>query len=118
MREVATQTTSIEDDWPYPYPNNQDNQLHNNIQNNNKNKWVINISNKPLTTDEERLLAHGPNYAIVPKDPPIVQQWECSLTAVQLKWDPSVHHAFTQSVTTSLDLTTSHALTEITQHIR
>ena len=43
------------------------------MQNNNQNKWVINISNKPLTTDEERLLAHGPNYAIVPKDPPIIQ---------------------------------------------
>ena len=24
-------------------------------------------------TDEEKLLAHGPNYAIVPKDPPIIQ---------------------------------------------
>ena len=34
---------------------------------------MINISDKPLSTDEERLLAHGPNYAIVLKDPPIVQ---------------------------------------------
>ena len=34
---------------------------------------MINISDKPLSTDEERLLAHGPNYAIVPKDPPIIQ---------------------------------------------
>ena len=50
-------------------------QTHQNDQNNrqNKNKWVINISDKPLSADEERLLAHGPNYAIVPKDPPIVQ---------------------------------------------
>ena len=62
---------SGKDDWSYPYSSNQKNQQHNNIQ--NKNKWVKNISSKPLTADEERLLAHGPNYAIVPKDPPIVQ---------------------------------------------
>ena len=38
-----------------------------------KKKWVINISNKPLTPDQEKLLAHGPNYAVVPKEPPIAQ---------------------------------------------
>ena len=38
-----------------------------------KEKWVINISNKPLTPDQEKLLAHGPNYAVVPKEPPIAQ---------------------------------------------
>ena len=64
---------SSKDDWLYPYLNNQKNQQQNNMQNNNKNKWVINISNKPLTADEERLLAHGPNYALVLKDPPIIQ---------------------------------------------
>ena len=37
------------------------------------NKWVINISDQPLTPDQEKLLAHGPNYAIVPKDPPVAQ---------------------------------------------
>ena len=37
------------------------------------NKWVIDISDKPLSADEERLLAHGPSFAIVLKDPPIVQ---------------------------------------------
>ena len=55
---------SGKDDWPYP--NNQK-------QNNKQNKWVINISDRPVTIDEEKLLAHGPNYAIVPKDPPIIQ---------------------------------------------
>ena len=34
---------------------------------------MINISDKPLSADEERLLANGPNYSIVPKDPPIIQ---------------------------------------------
>ena len=57
---------SGKDDQPYPNNPNQNNRQ-------NKNKWVINISGKPLFADEERLLAHGPNYAIVPKDPPIVQ---------------------------------------------
>ena len=34
---------------------------------------MINISSKPLTTDEEKLLAHGPNYAIVLRNQPIIQ---------------------------------------------
>ena len=38
-----------------------------------QNKWVINISNQPLTPDQEKLLAHGPNYAIVPKNPLVTQ---------------------------------------------
>ena len=38
-----------------------------------KKKWVINISSKPLTPDQEKLLAHGPNYAVVPKELPIAQ---------------------------------------------
>ena len=38
-----------------------------------KEKWVINISNTPLTAEQEKLLAHGPNYAVVPREPPIAQ---------------------------------------------
>ena len=38
-----------------------------------KKKWVINISNKALTPDQVKLLAHGPNYSVVPKEPPIAQ---------------------------------------------
>ena len=34
---------------------------------------MINISNTPLTTDQEKLLAHGPNYAVVPRELPITQ---------------------------------------------
>ena len=33
-------------------------------------KWVINLSNTPLTEDQEALLKHGPNYAITPRRPP------------------------------------------------
>ena len=34
-------------------------------------KWVINLSDKVLSNEEEKLLAHGPNFAIVPNNPPI-----------------------------------------------
>ena len=33
------------------------------------NKWVINLSNTPLTSAQESLIAKGPNYAIAPKSP-------------------------------------------------
>ena len=33
-------------------------------------KWVINLSNTPLTEDQEALLKHGPNFAITPRRPP------------------------------------------------
>ena len=63
--------------YMYSSKNDLSNQVlgsnENQKQNNRQNKWVINISSKPLTPDQEKLLAHGPNYAIVPKDPPIVQ---------------------------------------------
>ena len=33
-------------------------------------KWVINISNKPLTPAQRSVLAKGPNYAVTPRQPP------------------------------------------------
>ena len=45
----------------------------NNTCNTNTNKWVINISSKPLTQAQEKLLAHWPNYAVVPKSPPTTE---------------------------------------------
>ena len=39
----------------------------------NKNNWVRNLSKMPLTDVEERLLAHGPNFSVVPKEPPILE---------------------------------------------
>ena len=39
----------------------------------NKNNWVRNLSKMPLTDAEERLLAHGPNFSVVPKEPPILE---------------------------------------------
>ena len=35
--------------------------------------WVRNISKTPLTEAQECLLAHGPNFVIVPKEPPICE---------------------------------------------
>ena len=34
-------------------------------------KWVKNLSNTPLTIDQERLLAQGPKFVIKPKKPPV-----------------------------------------------
>ena len=36
-----------------------------------KSKWVINMSKKPLTESQLKLLAHGPNYVVTPRNPPI-----------------------------------------------
>ena len=64
----------------HPHQNN-----HNNIQigtQNNINtkrdtgKSVINISDKPISNEEEKLLAHGPNSAIVPKIHPLYSMWQ------------------------------------------
>ena len=37
------------------------------------NIWVRNLSKTPLTNDQEKVLACGPNFAIVPKVPPVVE---------------------------------------------
>ena len=34
-------------------------------------KWVYNLTNTPLTDAQEKVLAHGPNFAVVANDPPI-----------------------------------------------
>ena len=33
-------------------------------------KWVINLSNKPLTPAQRSVLAKGPNFVVTPKQPP------------------------------------------------
>ena len=38
-----------------------------------KKKWVINLSDVPLTPTQEAVLAHWPNFAVTPKYPPIVE---------------------------------------------
>ena len=39
--------------------------------NDNNNIWVRNILSTPLTKAQERILLRGPNFAIVPKSPPV-----------------------------------------------
>ena len=36
-----------------------------------RSRWVINMSKIPLMEAQENLLAHGPNFAITPRVPPI-----------------------------------------------
>ena len=38
---------------------------------NNNQNWVRNLSRRLLTKAQEKILSHGPNYAIVTKEPPI-----------------------------------------------
>ena len=43
------------------------------VHTNTANKWVINISSKPLTKAQETLLAHGPNLAMAPRSTPVTE---------------------------------------------
>ena len=36
-----------------------------------KAKWVINLSSTPLTEEQEKLLAHGPKFVIIPRQAPV-----------------------------------------------
>ena len=45
--------------------------VYNKNNNNNKVKWVHNLSKTPLTEVQEKVLAHGPNFAITTKEPPV-----------------------------------------------
>ena len=36
-------------------------------------KWVINLSNKPLTPAQRSVLAKGPNFAVSPRQPPNIE---------------------------------------------
>ena len=39
-----------------------------NINKAERKNWVINLSSRPLTEDQEKLLAHGPKFVIRPKE--------------------------------------------------
>ena len=54
---------------------NRSNKSHNEEQEeeDNTKKWVRNISKTPLIQAQEKLLAHGPNFVIVPKKPPTTE---------------------------------------------
>ena len=48
-----------------------DNNSNSNGNVGNITKWVINLSNTPLTENQEKLLARGPKFVIKPKQPPV-----------------------------------------------
>ena len=48
-----------------------DNQVQ--VEEESTKKWVRNISKTPLTKTQEKLLAHSPNFVIVPKEPPTTE---------------------------------------------
>ena len=48
-----------------------DNNSNSNGNIGNIKKWVINLSNTPLTENQEKLLARGPKFVIKPKQPPV-----------------------------------------------
>ena len=65
-------------DKPKPTSDNNSKSNSNSISINNSNgnignikKWVINLSNTPLTENQEKLLAWGPKFVIKPKQPPV-----------------------------------------------
>ena len=43
-------------------------------------RWVVNLSQQPLTQAQETVLAHGPNFAVTPKTPPFKEY----ITAVEV----------------------------------
>ena len=45
--------------------------LSSSVAGNLRERWVMNLSRIPLTKAQENLLAHGPNFAITPRCPPI-----------------------------------------------
>ena len=45
--------------------------IYNKNNNNNKVKCVHNLSKTPLTEVQEKVLVHGPNFAITTKEPPV-----------------------------------------------
>ena len=47
--------------------------LDTDIDKNKENIWVRNLSKTPLTNVQEKVLATGPNFAIVPKVPPVIE---------------------------------------------
>ena len=53
---------------PTPIPPSRSNQGSSNEEPNPK--WVINLSNKPLTPAQRSVLAKGPNFAVTPRQPP------------------------------------------------
>ena len=54
--------------------------------NNNRVKWVQNLSKIPLTQAQEKALAHGPNFAVITREPPVSKYIaQIEIVSLQLK---------------------------------
>ena len=62
QKEKPTQTDSAETTGESTSNNNDNNNI-----------WVRNILSTPLTKAQEKILLRGPNFAIVPKPPPVAE---------------------------------------------
>ena len=67
----GTTVSSIEDPGTSPVTTNTTGATTATAVNNNRVKWVHNLSKTPLTEVQEKALAHGPNFVIVTKEPPV-----------------------------------------------
>ena len=43
------------------------------LETDENNTWVRNLSKTPLTIAQKKVLARGPNFALVPKEPPVIE---------------------------------------------
>ena len=68
MYQQDTDTHQVQDPdtEPDPHPDQDQSQER-------KKKWVINLPDVPLTPTQEAVLAHMPNFAVTPKNLPIVE---------------------------------------------
>ena len=53
------------------YTNRSKNVCCKQLNNKYKDKWVVNLSNRALTDDEQKVLAKGLNYALRPREIPV-----------------------------------------------
>ena len=67
---ISTDTSITHYNDPTMTPNQESQNASNSNINNNNNCWVRNFSKTPLTEAENSLLSHGPNFVIVPREPP------------------------------------------------
>ena len=61
-------STTSQEGNPTPIPPSRSNQGSSNEEPNPR--WVINLSNKPLTPAQRSVLAKGPNFVVTPRQPP------------------------------------------------
>ena len=67
---ISTDTSITHYNDPTMTPNQESQNASNSNINSNNNCWVRNISKTPLTEAKNSLLSHGPNFVIVPREPP------------------------------------------------